>query len=351
MKLAAQTSSSCSEKLVQAEKAFQEGHLKDVDELLSSCLENGFEIEEATRALKLLVIVNLFIDRYEEADQMYYKLLKRNPKFEPNSLVDPSELLFLHESYSTDPKVSLRLFRVGINYSNIFVHNSYNVSNYFGNLIFSDDVNKYSNLHSGGIELSFGYEYHLNKFLSIINDIQFRNISFKREHIILNVSKLNFDENMINVDIPFILSSTFNTNKLINPYAYIGASLNYLIGSKAVNLSRTITNRLTDGENDYFNETYEEISGANIDLTEKRRQFGFSGLAGIGLKRNFGMNVFSVELRYQYSINSMNKPNQRFTKNDPMFFNFWYIDDDFKLTSWIFNVTYIKPLYNPHKRN
>ena len=91
----------CSEALSEAENMYDMGRLYEISELLHDCIENGFTREEKVRAYKLLSIVNLYLDQFAEADQTYLALLKLNPEYQPNPLIDPAELIYLHDQFNT----------------------------------------------------------------------------------------------------------------------------------------------------------------------------------------------------------------------------------------------------------
>jgi len=347
----------CTEKLKQAEDEFEEGHLYEIQGLLDQCIQQGFSRDEKIRAYRLLTISFLFLDQFSLADQNYLELLKINPEFKPNPLTDPSELLFLHKKFITNPSFSLVLMKAGTNLTfintlvNFTLDGSINLANKETDF-YNNEISREVVSYLPGFEIGSGIDYRLNKKFDASVELLISYNRIKRQERSLGISNLSFQEAQWFVKMPFSIKYTFEKPRL-KPYIYSGFSLDFLLNSIAGKLERVVSiiSVQTDSVNSTQdrNEVFDPISDPNINLNDKRNWFNYSVLVGAGIKYKIGIDYLAFDVRYSYGLNNISNRDARYAPNDPLLFKYWYVDDDFRQNYLSFSVSFIKPLYNPRK--
>ena len=154
----------CTQNLESAQEKFNNGSFYSVEPLLLECLKSGFTKQERIEALELLAITKLFLDDLEGANSIYLKLLNIDPEHQVNSLIDPPDLVFLHESFRTRPLFYWTIF-AGTNYSNASAIHDYSTFN-----LSSSDKSSSAGF---GFEVGGGIETNIWKKLSIEMDFLF----------------------------------------------------------------------------------------------------------------------------------------------------------------------------------
>src|SRR6188768_1109623 len=104
-----QETSSCTQTLRLAQTTYESGRLHQLEEILSKCLNDGFNQEERRQGYKLLVQSYIYLEEPEKADAAMLNLLSTDQFFRPNPDVDPAEFVSLFNRFRTKP-----LFRVGL---------------------------------------------------------------------------------------------------------------------------------------------------------------------------------------------------------------------------------------------
>lgn len=116
----------CTEKLNQAQDAFDNGHLYGIPALLTECIDKGSK-QDKIEAYRLLTLTYLYIDDPIAAQNSFISLLKLDPEYRVDS-TNHIELLHLSKEYITSPIVSWSVGG-GVNMSNVTViheNGSYN---------------------------------------------------------------------------------------------------------------------------------------------------------------------------------------------------------------------------------
>ena len=344
----------CSEALSEAENMYDMGRLYEISELLHDCIENGFTREEKVRAYKLLSIVNLYLDQFAEADQTYLALLKLNPEYQPNPLIDPAELIYLHDQFNTTPKWSLILGSLGMNLTQVKVINSYSLDG-LGDLGFVDFGEPGANVRtndknyslSAGLSLGAGIEYNFTDRLSAGSGVWVNSRRFKvRENLLKHSSQpqdqysvsYSFNEDQYAAEIPLYLKFGFPEMKF-KPYIIGGIAFSYLWNAQANNL------RLERSQD----ETLIPVTGPGVSVIDNRRAFNYALLFGAGIRYKIDKNYLALELRMNAAFKNMVKANARYS-NPEMLYPYMYVDDDMRLNVAALSLSYIRPLYNPRKR-
>lgn len=345
----------CSESLSLAEDKYQDGLLYQVPELLESCLKSGFNKEEKIRAYRLLTITYLYLDELNHADQSYLSLLRLDPEFRPNPVVDPSELIYLHEKYITTPRFSLTMAKIGINFNIVHTINTY-YSDGMGDhwQIFYNDVNgrkgnyRQRTYAMAGFTLGSGLEYGINNRFSVFVEALVNLKRFRiEEDLFGHTTQLTLNENQWMVDVPLTLKYNFPTSKY-KPYIYAGVAANFLVYDVINGQSITRSWKTKPNEENIQESRKTEFTSRAININDKRNFFNYSLLFGAGAKYKFGIDFISFDLRYNLGLNDYSVSQNRFDNNQ-LLWSYQYQDDDFRIDNILFTIGYIKPFYNPRK--
>jgi hypothetical protein len=315
--------SNCALKLDEAENLYEMGELDSIPSLLRSCINDGFENEELSRAYKLLIRTYLFEDYQEMAELTMLTFLKKFPEYELKAN-DPIEFTYLYKSYKTVPIFSIGIIG-GLNYSFVRIITPYSL----------DDAEDYSGEYSvSGI----GYQVGLQLKRYITDEIEINvdgiYVNKKFDYTIEQLdSKLNYKESQTHLSFP--ISGTYDFKyKMLRPFVRFGFTFDYLIGSTA-SVERSFT-----GDNNR-----EALTGPDIDIIDDRNPLNFSLLFGAGIKYDLKKNgYFMLDLRYNLGLTNSVNGKTRFS-NDEKIYYYNYVDDDFALSNMYISVGYAYPFY------
>jgi hypothetical protein len=342
----AQSAAQCTRALTQAELAFDQGRLLTIinGEIsqFQKCLKDGiFTKEEQIRAYKLLTKTYIFLDREREAEENLIKLLGVD-KEHNLAKDDPSELYFLYDKFKTEPIFRVG-FRVGINFSNPYVMQSFNTSN---------EPKKYNADGAGGMGVGFWaealFEKYLNNGIELAGGPQIQIANYKVESEFGDLT-YNIQNQSVMVRIPIIARYNFgydkrdidNNRAKFIPYVFLGSSFDYLVNAKYVNTSRTGGTAFTlqsDAEQASLSDR-DQVAMSNVSL-----------IGGIGMKlRVQNVNFFTFELRYNNSLFNYINTDNRFS-NPFVGYDNAYIEDDLTINTFAVSIGYTLSLYKPRKR-
>ena len=345
----------CTRNLQEAQESFNEGRFIEVDTLLRKCIKSGFTKQERIEALELLALSKLYMDDMENADSIYLELLAIDPEHVVNPLIDPPDLIFLHQSFRTDPIFSWSV-SAGTTYSfpsmlrDDFIYPpttiKYNdqlpqsvdpVKEYRGSLGFifgfNMDFVAYRNIYVG-----WGLNYIMTKFkykaqylrslsaVSSMNDLYYESI---------------YKQNLDWIGIPVFVKYQFEKIKL-KPYVTIGASYNNLIRSKRKDLSREkiVGNPEAGLERGSWNDM-DTKNRANVSIN-----FGI----GLMYKTN-GIDYIVVEFRYSKLLKNIVNNSIRYgdVDNQTGIILYGAALDDYNLSSFDLTLKFLRPFYKPKK--
>jgi hypothetical protein len=104
-----QSTSNCSEILLNANKLYEQGSLSEAIELALPCSQESAPVSDRWKAHRLLAMVYLASNNNDLAKKSAEELLELNPTYQPSSLNDPIELIKLLKSILLIPKLSFGL--------------------------------------------------------------------------------------------------------------------------------------------------------------------------------------------------------------------------------------------------
>ncbi len=83
-------------------------------------------------------------------------------------------------------------------------------------------------------------------------------------------------------------------------------------------------------------------------MTLQRQKINISLLAGAGIKVFIASGFIVSEVKYAYGLTKVNSSSTLLT-NQPLLFNYSYVDGIFKLNSLFFSIGYVQNFFNPKK--
>jgi len=345
----------CTRNLEDARESFDQGRFIEVDTLLRNCIGSGFTKQEKIEALELLALSKLYLDEMDNADSIYLELLIIDPEHTVNPLIDPPDLIFLHQSFRTEPIFSWSV-AAGITYSfptiihddfiypvTINQHNDHlpnqmdPIKDYNGRIGFlfgaNIDVVVYRNMFVG-----LGLNYTRTGFNSNSKYIRDLYATLNDEALYYESSyKQNFDW----VSIPVSLKYQFHKVKL-KPYILGGVSYNGLIRSRRNDFVR----EKIAGEPET---KLEQGSWSDIN-TKNRNNISINLGAGLMYKTN-GIDYIVFEVRFSRLLKNIPDHSTRYGDIDSQSNIILYgvALDDYSLSSLDLTVKFLRPFYRPKK--
>lgn len=320
----------CILKLNEAEKSFEKGRIEKIPELLSGCIESGFNNENKTRALRLLTLVYLSEDNTTKAEKTFLELLSNNPEYKVNRTVDPIEFIQLYNSFNTAPVFSIGVI-VGPNISTPHLIETYSVNSVY-------EANpEYS---SGGVGISVGLKanYHINNLWDISTEPTF---SYKTFSIKENVTQNNvttITESINFIEFPVLGSYFFYKKNNFKFYSEFGFSYNMF-------LSGSINGIVT-----YNNNELSDFEPPNISTKEIRKEYDIMGIIGVGTKINLKRSNIQASLRYNPSLRNIVNTDMRNSDYEGLNSKYLFIDNDISLNNFCFMISYNLEFYIHNKK-
>lgn len=324
-------SQDCIGALKKAKVAYEGGNIHEVEHILEGCIENGFDKTQKLEAYKLLVLVNLFDDQYEKADQYMTSFLKLDPEYEIKPNEDPKEFVRLYNQFKTLPILSVGVL-AGVNNTSIQVMEQYGVNDQVTN----------PGAYSSGFGYQFGLKFnrYITKKLAVDVDFMLSGKSYVYTNTQFGFAESKMTESQMYIETPITFSYEFGNHKL-RPYIGIGASAGYLISAKM------------DPSRIYSTNTLPEVGGNDIDLIENgnnlRQRFTYWLVAEIGLKYKVKRGFLSVDVLYKRGMLNQVSTENRYSNQD-LVFQYYHVDDDFSIDNIAISLGYAYSLYNPKKK-
>lgn len=317
----------CIVKLNEAEKLYEEGKIEKIPELLNNCIENGFNKENKTQALRLLTLVYLFEDNQVKADKEMLKLLKFNPEFKVNQAIDPVEFTRLYDSYITAPIFSIGITG-GVNFS------SPQLIETIGLYEFSKTNPRYYNA-GVGINAGIKAAYHVNKIIDVSLEPGIGYYSFTVKENVSDIKVSQMNESLITMDFPVYGSYVFYKMNQFQFWGEAGFIYSmYLSG----NMSGTLT---------YTNNLFPDYEGTSFSTASLRKKSILTSSLGVGTKIKLNRSNLQIGIRYKFGLNNIVE-NKDFYDYYPSDYEFH--DNMFTNNSLSINVSYNYEFYIHKKK-
>lgn len=320
--------SSCSQKLKEMQKSYEQGVLATIPEALSDCMAGGFNKTEKLQAYRLVILSYLFLDETKNAQQAMNDLLVYEPDYQPNKALDPVEYTKLFNSFSVLPYISFGV-SIGANQSLVNVGTAYGVGNTEANPV------KFTN----GIGLNFGacIDVLLYKNLFLATEATYYTKSFKSSQTILNASSLNATESQTSINVPITIKYVIGSRKLRA----------FLRGGIGIDLLLNATNDMVR-ENTITSQ--DDFAGPGVDMSTQRNKLNLSAIAGGGITYKLGYGFAFVDARYIHGLTNYSNAKVRYDYFDDQISNYGYIDPDFGVNNIQISIGYMYSMYRVKKK-
>ena len=347
----------CTRNLQEAQRKFDQGKFIEIDTLLRNCIKSGFTKQERISALELLALSKLYLDDMEMADSIYLELLTIDPEHTVNPLVDPPDLIFLHQSFRTDPIFSWSA-SAGLTYSfPTIIHDDF---------IFPTTIIKYndqppitvvpSKEYNGSVGFIFGFNMdfvvYRNVFVGGGINYARTNFKYKAQYLTSLYAASASDglyyeslykQNLDWFSLPLYAKYQFAKIKY-KPYFLAGLSFNQLIRSRRNDLSREKIAGAPETK-------LERGSWNDIDL-KNRSNYSINLGLGFMYKTN-GIDYIVFEIRYSRLFKNIVNNSIRYgdVDNQTNIILYGASLDDYNLSSFDVTLKFLRPFYKPKKIN
>ncbi len=320
----------CVVKLNEAEKLYESGNIEEIPDLISGCIESGFNRENKIQALRLLTLVHIFEDNTIKAEKTILRLLKIDPEYKVNKAVDPVEFIRLINSFNTAP-----VFSIGIVGGLLFTKPHLIES--LSRKDFHTTNTKYS---SGGASINIGFKgiYHINSIWDISAEPSFSYLTYQVEENVTSTSKVTLNETMSYINFPVFGSYYFYKINNYKFYAEGGFSYDMLLSG---NIS---------GEIIYNNNEQPLKDLTSISTKDIRKNYNLTGSVGVGVKIDLNRSNFQINLRYKFGLMNIGNTDMQNTTNETLIWDYQYRDNKFSLNNYCVMISYNHEFYIHRKK-
>jgi hypothetical protein len=322
----AQEQNLCTQTLKKALKTYDDGRISAVPAMLDSCLKDGFTRAEKLQAYRLLVLSYIFQDEDEKAEESLLLLLKEDPEYKVNEVLDPAEFVNLYKTYRTLPFISIGIVG-GVNQSRIKLLNEFS----------TDNVNSSPVKYKPGIGFQFGLVADILLYRNFQVNTTFLYSGKKYETSsdkMFGYTSLKLVESQSWLELPVVLKYNFGKNKL-KFFAEAGMSGNLFLSSKADVTRISIAN-----DND--------ASGPSVAMSNLRNKLNYAAVFGGGARYKLGYGYLMLDIRYSMGMRNVVNAKNRYSDNELIYY-YGFIDSNYKLNNISVSFGYLKSLYKPKK--
>lgn len=315
-----------------AHATYEQGRLHEIPTQLNDEVIAKMTKQEKVDAHKILCLTYIYLEEPAKADESMLSILRTDPYFQINEVVDPAEFVALYKTFRTTPiyRVGAKL---GINASQPNVVESVTA------VELSDDSE-----YTYGLGLLFGavVDAPVNDRMTLHGELLFVQKKFGID-LKVNRGQDEFGQAVINqfegietqrwLSLP--LSFEYKVaDKKFNPYLAAGISIDYLLNAELVG-ERTRADASS-------------IPESTFELKLQREKINISALVAAGAKFKIAGGYFVTELRYLYGISNINSEETAYA-NQEATWEQGYADPVFKLSSLAITGSYLHNIFNPKK--
>ena len=307
-----------------AEGLFNAGDYVSCINLLERGLnECSLSMDEKEAAITELIKAYLETDNLGMTDVYTKKLLKNNPNYElKKDLVQP-DFVRLYNSYRIRPLLTAGI-KAGLNFPIFNVAKTYSVY---------DSVDYEAPYKSRtGYQFGVSGEVEPIRNIAVCADINYAAIKYERSIDGVKGWNLNYKEKMSEFEAAGYLKIYF-TKKRLKPYIIAGAYVSRLSDAVAnVSLTYKTIDRLTLQLDEY------SISQNNISQNNQRTIFNNGVLVGLGARYKISNILIGAEAYYSVGLTNLADGDRRYSNSD-LLYNYYYVDNDFKVNKIMVSVT------------
>ena len=325
----------CKDKLKDANRAYDEGRVSEVEILIKDCLKD-LDKAKQKEAYRLLTLSGLYLDDRDMAEHNMREFLRIEKEYKPirgiGEGADPPEFIELFDKFYTKP-IYLYGLKVGATYSQAqattvysiaptIINNKVNVGTYTPQIGF---------LIGGMFDMPFTDNIHFGV------EAYYATHRFKHSEKLLNYATTDFIENQAMVEVPLYVRYLFRkVDKRFRPYLTAGVFADILISSTAnVTRSDSLTG---DSKKDY--------KLLNENMTPQRKRLGVGAMLGTGFMLKTKAGFLTVDFRYNLGLTNIVNTAKR-EDNTALIFDYGYTDDNMLISPFNFSIGFFIPKYNP----
>lgn len=323
-------SQSCQEKLQDAERAYLNGALPEVETHLQGCLDSELSKEDRFDAYKLMVDSKLLLNEDESADIYMQKLLSLDPNYKPRE-VDLDEFKALYNTYDLRTKYTygLSLGMVRPDYVILYPRS------YSGQFVQDSDY-----------EEVLGFSIGATGTIEIIKSIYgeagllFSSRSFKTSEEIMGFRQVAAEEKDYYLDVPLQLKYVFPKWR-VKPFVGGGYALQVMLSA-----SGNIDHWPLDTGIPAFNGIPYTTSGYN--LTSQRTTFAHNWMVSAGLQYDIRDFLLELNVAYERGLTNLINAEERYS-NRELLETYAYVPDDYKVNSYVVSIRILRKKVKPVK--
>jgi len=319
-----QSTSNCSEILLNANKLYEQGSLSEAIELALPCSQESAPVSDRWKAHRLLAMVYLASNNNDLAKKSAEEMLELNPTYQPSSLNDPIELIKLLKSILLIPKLSFGLaLSMGTNSTFPSVTKEYIVADY--NKTYTA---KNSYLFGASVGYHFNEKFSLTGGLYSVNNKY--NIDYQFNNWSVNVSnKLNYLN--LPVMLEYALSSRILGQKIRPTSGTWIAQKKLKVTLQAGVFGGRLLYSSSDFSSTYLpDNTIRKLSNMNTISSRNLYQFGL--ITGIATSYEVGHGNLFLKMNFSKSLSNITKQSNRYNYTE-LSNDFYYLDDNVYLRS------------------
>jgi len=334
----------CTNALEQANEKYEFGELYEVEGTIQECIDaKEFNRLQKVTAYKLLTTTNLYLKRNDEARSNFLKLLDEDPLFETDPEVDPYNLVYFSEQFTTTPRFS-HFIIFGGNMTFPFTIVDYRLD---GAVDYTE-----TNQLKPGLQGGYGFERIIKNPWSLGGRIlfsyyvvsentrlfpYFESLAVEPDASI-PILQVASNEKQIWMSIPLYVKYKMDHVKF-KPYFRAGFNVDLLLSS-VMNLQK---GELLDVPDD---------QSPQLQWNSVRNHMALGIHAAVGIKDLFRLNsknFLGLEVEYKQGLTNLTNPKNRYSMiNESAEFGF--ISDDFILGVFSVNAIIEIPKYFPRVR-
>ncbi|RLD63621.1 MAG: hypothetical protein DRI95_11480 [Bacteroidetes bacterium] len=324
--------SDCDDKVVEAQKLYENGKYKDVVTILKSVFDDcNIKGEEKKEAMKYFIGAYYEMDELELGEERMIGFLKKHPYYIASKKNDPyafREELKKFKSWS-------RLYvgaKVGIPIAMTIVDKVYPI------LDTADYNQPFTSSQAVAFALEFGWNF--NKYISLASGAGFTILSLSQTIPMYQGLNFNYTESTVQVSIPVYIKFSYPLRGGFIPAIYAGAEITSIYSAN-YSYNYTASNLVNDDLAFYLNRKRENVK---IEL-EERSEYRRSAIAGARFTYQLKKVNFYLDFRYKKELDLYNNSTSRFVAKD-LFITNSYVLPDIYLDSYeisagfIFNFAY-----------
>jgi hypothetical protein len=319
----------CQQKLEDAKRAWFNGQLREVENLLEGCLDKELAKDDRFAAYKHMVDARLLLN--EDADVYMQQLLALNPNYQPKA-VDLAEFKQLYGTYDLRTKYAFGI-TAGILRPDYVIIKQHS---YSGQAIQANDYDE-----QPGFTLGLNGSYELVKSFYADAALLFQQRSFKQQEELMNFRKVSSTQRDYLLTLPLQLKYLVRIKK-VGLLIGGGYALDYLLKSEA------------DIDHWPLNTGIFAVNGVpfsvkSYNLTEQQTRWSHNWLVSGAAFYQFSQFMLQLEFAYTRGLTNQVIPANRY--DDPVLLETYaYVPDDYKVNSYTVTVKLLRYIAKPYKK-